>query len=120
MDQSAAEQVEKILLQAAEDKHQLMLSVIQWGEIFCSVMRAESQKAAEQIGLEIASLPIELIPIGEDLHLTRQAAIYKANHKMSYADCFAAALAKTRDAELMTGDSEFKEVEKEIKIFWLK
>jgi predicted nucleic acid-binding protein len=39
---------------------------------------------------------------------------------MSYADCFAAALAKTRDAELVTGDLEFKVVEKELKkIKWL-
>jgi predicted nucleic acid-binding protein len=40
---------------------------------------------------------------------------------MSYADCFAAALAKTRNAELVTGDSEFKVVERELKkIRWLK
>ena len=36
-----------------------------------------------------------------------------------YADCFAAALAKLRNAELITGDPEFKEVEKEIKVSWL-
>ncbi|HEX4119441.1 MAG TPA: PIN domain-containing protein [Verrucomicrobiae bacterium] len=58
--------------------------------------------------------------LGEDLNLTRQAAIYKATRKMSYADCFAAALAKLKNAELVTGDPEFKEVEKEIKIGWLR
>jgi hypothetical protein len=31
----------------------------------------------------------------------------------------AAALAKIRNAELITGDSEFKVVEKEIKICWV-
>ena len=40
--------------------------------------------------------------------------------KMSYADCFAAALAKLRSAELITGDPEFKAVEGEIKIGWLR
>ena len=35
---------------------------------------------------------------------------------MAYADCFAAALAKLKNAELLTGDPEFKQVEKEIKI----
>jgi predicted nucleic acid-binding protein len=39
---------------------------------------------------------------------------------MSYADCFAAALAKIKNCELVTGDPEFREVEKEIKINWLK
>lgn len=38
---------------------------------------------------------------------------------MAYADCFAAALARTRNAELVTGDPEFKEVEGEVKIAWL-
>ena len=51
--------------------------------------------------------------------LVRQAAIYKAAKKISYADCFAAALAKIKNAELLTGDPEFKTVEGEIKIGWL-
>jgi len=38
---------------------------------------------------------------------------------MSYADCFAAALAKYRRVVLVTGDKEFKEVEKDVKILWL-
>ena len=49
-----------------------------------------------------------------------QAALFKATHKMSYADCFAAALAKQKNAELITGDPEFKALEKDIKIVWLK
>jgi predicted nucleic acid-binding protein len=54
------------------------------------------------------------------MELVRQAAIYKATKKLSYADAFAAALAKIRNAELVTGDQEFKDVESEIKIGWLK
>ncbi len=33
---------------------------------------------------------------------------------------FAAALARARNCELVTGDPEFKPLEKEIKINWLK
>jgi predicted nucleic acid-binding protein len=51
--------------------------------------------------------------------ISRQAAMYKSIGGMSYADCFAAALAKLRNAELVTGDKEFKKVEKDIKISWL-
>ena len=36
-----------------------------------------------------------------------------------YADYFAAALAKLRKAELVTGDKEFKQVEGEVKILWI-
>jgi hypothetical protein len=55
------------------------------------------------------------------LELVRQAAVFKATKKMSYADCFAAALAKTKNAELVTGDPEFKVTEGELrKIRWLR
>jgi hypothetical protein len=36
------------------------------------------------------------------------------------ADAFAAALAKERKAELVTGDLEFRPLEREIRINWLK
>jgi hypothetical protein len=48
--------------------------------------------------------------------VVRQAAILKATKKLSYAEAFAAALARISNAELVTGDREFKEVEDEIKI----
>jgi len=38
---------------------------------------------------------------------------------MSYADCFAATLAKERKSDLVTGDKEFKQVEGEVSIRWL-
>lgn len=114
----AADAVEKILGQGAADRHRLLMSVVNWGEIYYSVMRGASPEMAEQKAREIAAMPVELVPA--DLHQTHQAAIYKATHKMSYADCFAAALSKIKNAELLTGDPEFKEVEKEIKINWLK
>ena len=62
-------------------------------------------------------LPLELV--AADLALSQQAAAFKATRKMSHADCFAAALAKIRNCELLTGDAEFKGVDKEIRIRWL-
>jgi ribonuclease VapC len=114
----AADAVEKILEQATADRHKLLMSVVNWGEIYYSVLRGASTEMAEQKAKEIAAMPVEIVPA--DLHLTHQAAIFKATHKMSYADCFGAALAKLKNAEFVTGDPEFKEVEKEIKINWLK
>ena len=119
-DEPAAETVEKLLAQAAVEKHRLLLSVVNWGEIFYNTMREVSQEAAEQQARAIAALPIDIVGVGNDLTLARQAAIYKARHKMAYADCFAAALAKLENCELITGDPEFRQVEKEIKVVWLK
>jgi predicted nucleic acid-binding protein len=117
-EEPAADEVEKLLSQAATDRHKLLMSVVNWGEIYYSVRRGASEEMAEQKVREIASMPIEIIPA--DLQQTHQAAIFKATRKMSYADCFGAALAKIRNAEFVTGDPEFKEIEKEVKIGWLK
>ena len=121
-DEPGAEEVEKILLKAESGTPRLLMSVINWGEIYYSIMRGASQEMADSKAHEIAGMRIELVPVdARDLELIRQAAIFKATKKMSYADCFAAALAKTRNAELITGDSEFKVVEAELKkIRWLK
>jgi ribonuclease VapC len=113
----AAEAVEKVLEQASADKHRLLMSVVNWGEVYYSVMRGVSREMAEQKIREIASMPVEIVDA--DIHQARQAAMFKATKKMSYADCFGAALAKVKSAEFLTGDPEFKEIEKEIKIGWL-
>jgi ribonuclease VapC len=57
--------------------------------------------------------------VDADWQLTRQAAAFKVNGKISYGDCFAAALAKNRQAELITGDAEFKVLQDEINISWI-
>ena len=121
-DEPGAEEVEKILLKAEKGNPRLLMSVVNWGEIYYSIMRGASQEIADSKSHEIAGMPLELVPVdASDLELVREAAIFKATKKMSYADCFAAALAKTRNAELVTGDPEFKLVENELKkIRWLK
>ena len=118
-DEPAADEVEKLLQKASAGTHKLLMCVVNWGEIYYSVMRGASPEMAEQKAKEIAAVPIEIVAVDADLHLARQAAIYKATHKISYADAFAAALAKIRKAELVTGDLEFKALEKEIKVKWL-
>ena len=119
-DEPGADEVEKLLLKAESGSPKLLMCVVNWGEIYYSVKRGASQEMAEEKAKEIAGMPIELVGLDTDLHLVREAALFKATRKMSYADCFAAALAKTRNAELVTGDPEFKAVDGEIKIGWLR
>jgi predicted nucleic acid-binding protein len=105
-------------LRAARDSGRLLLlSVVNWGEVFYITLREAGRERANQIAHAISTLPIEII--SADLDLTKQAAEFKAAGKMSYADCFAAALAKLRKAELVTGDKEFKQVEGEVKVLWI-
>ncbi|MBL7685967.1 MAG: type II toxin-antitoxin system VapC family toxin [Deltaproteobacteria bacterium] len=94
------------------------MSVINLGEIWYSTIRGYSESVAQQLIQEIFSLGIQIID--SDWPLVKQAATFKARGRISYADCFAAALAKRETAELVTGDLEFKQFEDEIKIIWLK
>ena len=119
-DERGANEVEKLLLKAEGGSLTLLMCVVNWGEIYYSVSRGASPEMAESKAKEIAGMPIELVGVDTDLNLVRQAALFKATRKMSYADCFAAALAKIRNAELVTGDPEFKAIEGEIKIAWLR
>lgn len=118
-DEPAAGVVEQLLIKAEAGVHRLLLCVVNWGEIYYTTMREVSLERAEKIAGEIATMPIELVGVETDLILARQAAAFKATNKMAYADAFAAALAKLSNAELVTGDREFKPLEKEIRIAWL-
>ncbi len=120
-EEPASEAVEKLLHAATAGRHTLLLSVINWGEIYYTTLRRGGESAATSITDDISQMPITLVPVETDnLELVRQAAIFKATKKLSYADCFAAALAKVRRAEFVTGDPEFKAVDGEIKISWLR
>lgn len=118
-DEPAAAEVEKLLVKAESGAYELLMTVVNWGEIYYSIMRATSQELAEHHAREIHGMRIKLVPAGEDLALVRQAAIFKASGRLGYADAFAAGLAKLRNAELITGDRDFKALEDEIKITWL-
>src|SRR6266550_2107366 len=77
-DEPAAERVERLLVKAEAGTHNLLLCVVNWGEIYYNTMRTVSQQAAEQKAKEIAGLTIELVGVeANNLELVRQAAIYK-------------------------------------------
>jgi predicted nucleic acid-binding protein len=116
--ETAADGVETLIHKATDEKARLFLCVVNWGEVYYGMWRAGGKTAADDVATDLSQMPVELVDA--DLHLAKQAAIYKATNKMSYADAFAAALAKIKNAELVTGDAEFKPLEKEIKINWLK
>lgn len=66
---------------------------------------------------ELDRIGLERIDV--DWPIVRRAAEFKSRHRISYADAFAAALAKQQNAELVTGDREFRALESEIHIHWV-
>jgi predicted nucleic acid-binding protein len=106
-----------LILKAEDGSVKLLMSVVNLGEVWYSIARATSPATADQYIHEIEGMAIEIVDA--EWTLTRQASVYKANGNIAFGDCFAAALAKNRKAELITGDKEFKVVEGEIKILWI-
>ena len=115
--EDGADKMIELFRVARDFEKELLLSVVNWGEVYYITLREAGQERAEAVAHLISTLPIEIVPV--DLELTKQAAEFKAFKRMSYGDCFAAALAKLRKAELVTGDSEFNQVKGDVKIFWI-
>jgi ribonuclease VapC len=116
-----AQEVEDILNHAKKGKARIYLHALQLGETYYITLREQGQDMAHLVYLRIKSFPLKLIDqISEELLLT--AAALKAKHAILYADSYAAALAKIKGASLLTGDPEFRALEKEgiMKITWLK
>ncbi len=113
-----AGKVEALIKKARDAEKPLLMSAINWGEVYYIVRRGSGTERADETMRAIETLPIEVVDA--DRVQTRAAAAFKATKKMSYADCFAAALAQVRKAELVTGDKEFKQVVDVIEIEWLE
>ena len=111
-----ADKVEELIHLGVAGKRQLLMSVVNWGEVYYSTWRAHGPGVARKIIEDIAQLPIEIVDA--TLDLTRAAAELRANHKLPYTDAFAAALAAQRKASLATSDQDFATVEKKIDILW--
>ncbi|MGE5347017.1 MAG: type II toxin-antitoxin system VapC family toxin [Acidithiobacillales bacterium] len=111
------EKVVTALEKAAESDRPLLIVAPNWAEVRYQVERKAGAEAWRRTREKLLGLPVEVVPA--DQELSEQVGEIKARRKMSLADCFAAALAKTRKADLYTGDPEFREVQKEVRIIWL-
>ena len=78
--------------------------------------RQGAQRAAAGAST-IDQLALQVVPV--DRPLVFAAARFKARYPISYADAFAAAVARRYGGSLMTGDPEFKTLESEIAVHWL-
>jgi len=115
--EAAAGQVRTIIAEAHETGIPLLVSVVNAAEVWYAVARKSTEATADRSLEDLIQLGIELREA--DLETAIEAAKFKASHKMSLADCFAAALAKQNKADLVTGDPEFRQVESQINIHWL-
>lgn len=116
-DQPGAASAEREIERALGTGCRTAISVVNAGEIWYAFLRRRSRHDAERALGRLVEMGVELIPV--DWDIARQAAEYKARGGISYADCFAAALTKRLDGQILTGDREFEVVQDEVDIIWV-
>jgi len=111
--------VRELLEKAQKQEIKLTMSVINFGEVIYRFAKIKGIEVAKRTEGTLRLFPINIIsPVEETLVM--RAAYLKAQYPISYADAFAAALTEQEKAILVTGDRDFKSIEKIIKIEWLK
>ncbi len=117
-DEPGSGTVAALLEKAGAREQPVHMTELNYAEVQYIVRRKDGDAAWRTVAGELLAMPIEFHPA--DRPLADIAADLKTRFKLSLADAFAAALARIRNAELVTGDPEFKQDENEIKIAWLK
>lgn len=93
------------------------INAINLGEIIYSTKREFGDQKKLEVLANIERLRFTVLPVPNALIF--QAAEYKAQYSISYADCFALASAAEHKAIVVTGDPEFKKVEHLIEVVWV-
>jgi ribonuclease VapC len=93
------------------------MTSVNFGGVYYVILRMDGREKAEEIARAVQTLPIEVVDVDESL--AKEAGRFKVKYKISYADCFAAALARIKKGELLTGDREFEQLKKDIRIIWI-
>jgi predicted nucleic acid-binding protein len=117
-DEPAAPRVETLLENAKKEKCNLMISVINLGEIlYITERRGGVAKTQDTLAL-IQQLPVEILPADEKAVFS--AAHINANYAISYEDSFVVAAAVEKDAVILTNDPEFESTKLIVRVEWLK
>lgn len=110
LDEKGAERVADLLSQVLEGKIKAYMNVVNLAELYYILARKSDKVADEKEG-NLRSYGVKVVPV-EDGALWKEAALLKAMHKLSLADAFAAATAKSLKSTLVTGqDPDFDGVE---------
>jgi predicted nucleic acid-binding protein len=117
-DEPGAEIVENMLVTAGKKDTSLLMTDVNYAEVKYSIIKRDGAEAWAEAARVLEGLSIEFCSTTRAL--ADAAADFKARFKISVADAFAAALAREKKAELVTGDPEFRQFEKDIQIIWLK
>ena len=108
MGQPGAEIVERVFQRARDTGTTLLISVINWGEVYYSLALRKDFRGAQVVMSQVRLLPLSIVIADEAM--TEIAAQIKSGYKLPYADCFAAAIAGKTNVLVTADVKDFKKV----------
>jgi len=115
--ETASGKVRHLLGEAFRLELPLLMSAVNWGEVFYMEWRYHGEAKAREVESNLQRLPISVIAV--DLERATRAAALKQKHNLGYADAFAAELALERGAWLVTADPEFTKLGNVLSVYAL-
>src|SRR5437764_36383 len=103
-----ADIVRRLFKDARDTEQPLQISVINWGEVYYTIAKAEGFAVTEKIMDRVRMLPLTILAADE--LVTTAAARLKAGHGLPYADCFAAATAGSSGILVTSDAKDFRKV----------
>jgi len=116
-DEPGAQLIEDLLYRAQSNQEDLLMNMINLGEVFYRCARVKDLPFARDMLEKVKLLPLKIVSCSDDLVL--KAAEIKAEFPIAYADALALATAIRENARILTGDPEFRLVEHFVDIEWL-
>ena len=107
-DGPGADVVRRLLKEARDADQPLQMSVVNWGEVYYTVAKAQGFAETDKIMDRVRMLPLAVLAADEIV--TTHAARLKAGYCLPYADCFAAATAQTNSILVTSDAKDFKKV----------
>jgi len=111
--------VKRIFQQERESGTALLLSEINWGEVYYITLRNFGEAALQRTLGWMDAMGFQIVPPTRER--IQAAARIKARFPVSYADAFAIAAAQEFGCPVVTGDPEFRKVEAAgmVKLVWV-
>jgi predicted nucleic acid-binding protein len=114
------EAVNELLNRAKDGEISLDMNILNMTEVYYNYIRETGIETANEIMQPVSYFPIAIIRTITD-EIYNEAAKFKANYSLSFADCFLCATAKSLTATIVTKDSEIRAVERaeNLSVLWI-
>jgi predicted nucleic acid-binding protein len=103
-----ADVVSRLFQEGRDAEQPLRMSVVNWGEVYYTIVRAQGFSETDKIMDRVKMLPLTILDADESV--TTKAARLKAGHGLPYADCFAAATTGPGDVIVTSDAKDFRKI----------